>query len=317
MFQFFNFDTQLHFEEDLPSAGQCDEKQALPTTTHSSPGSVKSFSLSDNSFAGSLCPDLDNSFEEGAQATHAQNIFQASLALYNGSMAGPCNSATGFNEEHSSQESWSQAPQTVDQAVKGSRVLRYCQKANFIAELQGESELTNLLVELIALFNPRVFAELLLVVHTIWDRQYRHYRASKQRHSGFLPSFRGFFGFEGQTMEREDLSFNCTPSSEIVASAAQGIGVIADELFDSKKIKILNFREARRGKAQEEVLREQFQQFVGAVARAVFLSAEGVFEEETMEVEVGSFSEGEEEEAEGEEGGSCFWKRRSFVRAYS
>lgn len=63
------------------------------------------------------------------------------------------------------------------------------------------------------------------------------------------------------------------------------------------------------------MLRQQFEQFVKLVSRAVYLSAEGVYEEESEggeEVSVPSFFEEEEEEvSENGEG------MNRFARAYS
>ena len=52
----------------------------VPTTANNSPGSIKS---SIEGYPMALQPTLDNSFEEGCQTTHARNIYDASLRLYN------------------------------------------------------------------------------------------------------------------------------------------------------------------------------------------------------------------------------------------
>lgn len=53
---------------------------------------------------------------------------------------------------------------------------------------------------------------------------------------------------------------------------------MARELFNSKKLKYLNFQEIRGEKTSTVELRENFTKFVGVVAKAVFLSAEGIYE---------------------------------------
>ena len=64
---------------------------------------------------------------------------------------------------------------------------------------------------------------------------------------------------------------------------------MAQELFDSKKLKYLNFKDVKGQHQEEEVIREKFEEFVKKVSKAVYLSAEGVYEEEGPSVL--SFSE--------------------------
>lgn len=80
---------------------------------------------------------------------------------------------------------------------------------------------------------------------------------------------------------------------------------MAKELFSSKKLKYLNLQEIWDKKGSKEV-RQEFEVFIKMVAKAVFLSAEGIYEEE---VSVGSFSE--------DEMGLFGHSGNSFIRAYS
>jgi hypothetical protein len=185
-------------------------------------------------------------------------------------------------------------PKSIDEAVKANRLLRYCQKINFIEELQNESELSNLLVEMMMLFNPKIFSEIVYIVHTIWNKSYLNFRDSKKTTNSVLPKFNSFFGFEGFEIEREDFSINSSETKEIVEKSEEDIEELAQELFDSKKLKYFNFKDIRGQKQNNQVLRQQFEQFVKIVSRAVYLSAEGVYEEESEggeEVSVPSFFE--------------------------
>ena len=109
-----------------------------------------------------------------------------------------------------------------------------------------------------------------------------------------IPKFNSFFGFEGFEIEREDFSINSSETKEIVEKSEEDIEELAQELFDSKKLKYFNFKDIRGQKQNNQVLRQQFEQFVKIVSRAVYLSAEGVYEEESEggeEVSVPSFFE--------------------------
>ena len=70
-------------------------------------------------------------------------------------------------------------------------------------------------------------------------------------------------------------------------------------------MKYLNLQEGWQKKGSKEV-REEFEQFVRIVSKAVFLSAEGIYEEE---VSVGCFSE--------DEMGPFGYTGNSFIRSYS
>lgn len=101
---------------------------------------------------------------------------------------------------------------------------------------------------------------------------------------------------------------DCPETSEITDKAEEGIEKLAEELFNSKKLKYLNMKEVQGEKQEEKAVRRQFEGFVKKVSRAVFLSAEGVYEEEGPSIL--SFSE-EEEEDVSEVG------MNKFARAYS
>ena len=148
------------------------------TMTHSmteSPASVKSL---EEPYMLSLQPSHDHSIEFGTQVNHANSIFEASLDLYNHSAKHSIVSQTGFNNPtiYPASSSTQPQPKNIDEAVKGNRLLRYCQKTNFIEELQKEDELSNLLVELMVLFNQKIFGEIVYVIHTIWNKKYLGFR---------------------------------------------------------------------------------------------------------------------------------------------
>lgn len=182
------------------------EKQGINTMTTNSPGSVKSMSEGiscPEAYPLSLEPSLDNSLEFGSQANHAANIFDASVDLYNNSVSSTVISQNGFNNENIySSSCFKTNPQTVDEAIKANRMLRYCQKVNFIEELQQESELSHLLVEMMLLFNQKIFGELIFVIHTIWNKRYLNFREGKNTNQNILPKFNCFLGFEGGELEK-------------------------------------------------------------------------------------------------------------------
>jgi hypothetical protein len=69
---------------------------------------------------------------------------------------------------------------------------------------------------------------------------------------------------------------------------------LALELFLSKKLKHINLQELRNSKLNRSQSISEFTLFLKAISKAVFLSAEGIYEEETQ---VSSFSEEEEDES--------------------
>ena len=145
------------------------------------------------------------------------------------------------------------------------------------------------------LFNQKIFGEIVYVVHTIWNKKYLNFRESKKNVGNILPRFNCFFGFQGFESQKESIDTNCLENEEIVEKSEEGIEELAQELFDSKKLKLLNFKDVKGQHQEEEVIREKFEEFVKKVSKAVYLSAEGVYEEEGPSVL--SFSEQEEEDA--------------------
>jgi hypothetical protein len=88
MFQFNHsqFEFSDNFDNFKPSAFD------LPTTTHNSPGSLKSKSLK---FEDS---PFNCSFDEGSQGTHAQAIWDASIKYLQASLKEFVDEAKGLND---------------------------------------------------------------------------------------------------------------------------------------------------------------------------------------------------------------------------
>ena len=191
-------------------------------TMTESPASVKSL---EEPYMLSLQPSHDHSIEFGTQVNHANSIFEASLDLYNHSAQHNIVSQTGFNNPtiYPASSSIQPQPKNIDEAVKGNRLLRYCQKTNFIEELQKEDELSNLLVELMVLFNQKVFGEIVYVIHTIWNKKYLGFREAKKSVKNFLPQFNCLYDFDDQELQKDTLSMDCPETSEITDKAEEGI----------------------------------------------------------------------------------------------
>jgi hypothetical protein len=187
MFYQFSFDTQANFDEADLSFPQEGKSHSLPTTTHNSPGSDKSYSLD-------LSLSEDNSFEANTQATHASNIWTASVDLLRSSIYGPVDEEKGVNVMTSSSCFGSEG---LEEAIKASKLLRSRERSKFLLELQRESELCGLLAELMLLFSAPIFQEMLFIVHNIWDRHYLPYR-QRRSSSSFLPKFAAFVGWGDQ-----------------------------------------------------------------------------------------------------------------------
>lgn len=83
---------------------------------------------------------------------------------------------------------------------------------------------------------------------------------------------------------------------------------LARELFHSKKFKYLNLQEVKSTNLNRSESITEFTAFLKSISKAVFLSAEGIYEEETI---VSSFSE---EEEDGDSFGSTGSK---FARLFS
>jgi len=52
------------------------------------------------------------------------------------------------------------------------------------------------------LFNPKIFGEIVYIIHTIWNQNYLNFRDSKKETCTMLPKFNSFFGFEGFEIEK-------------------------------------------------------------------------------------------------------------------
>lgn len=107
------------------------KQSSLPTTAHNSPGSVKSL----ESFQAELQHSCDVSFEAGTQVNHASSIWHASVDMLSNSMVDPVNQETAFNNSQLykySNFACETEFKSIDEAIKGNRLLRYREKANFI-----------------------------------------------------------------------------------------------------------------------------------------------------------------------------------------
>jgi hypothetical protein len=229
-----------------------------------------------------------------SQVNHAQNIWSASVELLSSSLDCPIDSSKGYNDERLTKGSLIQNgnERTLEEAIKSNRLLRCKERTQLMMDLQKEAEVCSLLVELMVLFNETVFNELIYVIQGIWERKYTPYRQNKlNSKTSIVPQFKRFFGFEDDEMELEEVSMEAADSAEVKAAAEEDIEQLAYELFLSKRLKYLNFQNVKGEKKQKAALRANFLVFVKAVSRAVFLSAEGIFDEEIV---VPDFSEEEE-----------------------
>ena len=207
MFGIYNFETQLNLDSSFMDV-ETPQKGVSNTMITNSPTSEFS---PQESFSHSLNPSLDNSFEEGAQLNHANGIFDASISLFNNTMKGS-DSQTGFNNPtvYPTGFSFQAEANNIDEAIKGNRLLRFGQKANFIEELQKEDELSHLLMDLMVLFNQKVFGEIVYVIHTIWNKKYLNFREAKKSTANIIPTFKAFFNFYGLESQKEEVSMNFT-----------------------------------------------------------------------------------------------------------
>ena len=65
--------------------------------------------------------------------------------------------------------------------------------------MQKETELCGLLIELMTFFNPKIFGEVLYIIHQIWHQKYLPFRnRQKEGNSKVIPKFSCFFGYEGE-----------------------------------------------------------------------------------------------------------------------
>ena len=135
-------------------------------------------------------PQYDNSFECGTQAGHTSWVWNAAeeyISLVTGS---------SMDSEMGMEGSVPHPPITLESALKGNRQMRWKERSKFMEELQAEGEVCGWLTEMMLLFNPALFGELLYLVQQLWERKYLPYR-HRQSTLSFLPQFSCFFGFEG------------------------------------------------------------------------------------------------------------------------
>lgn len=101
--------------------------------------------------------------------------------------------------------------------------------------------------------------------------------------------FSGFFGFEGEEENIQSVDmYGEADLSEIKKAALDGVEELGHELFYSKKLKYLNLQGVLASKIEKQALKEQFTVLLKAISKSVFLSAEGVYEDE---VRIPIFSE--------------------------
>jgi hypothetical protein len=253
------------------------KQTSFPTSANNSPGSVKSLDC----YSHDLQHSCDVSFEEGTQVNHASEIWAASVDLLSNSMNSPFNPDTAFNDNELYQYS-SYYPERefkdIDEAIKGNRLLRFREKSDFIQSMQQETELCGLLIELMALFSQKIFGEVLYIIHTIWNQKYLPYRERQRKNANnIIPKFSCFFGFQEEEKEVDQVWAEDKDSAQISEEAQDNVEHLARELFNSKRLKYLNLQEVWGAKKGGKEIREQFEQFVKAVSKAVFLSAEGIY----------------------------------------
>jgi hypothetical protein len=103
--------------------------------------------------------NLDDSFEKGTQSTHAQNIWHASVEHFNSSLELSEENEKGFNdnEVYRSFSIFEPTHAPLCDLIKSNKLFRAKEKKDFIEDLEKETELCGLLVELMLLFNHNVF----------------------------------------------------------------------------------------------------------------------------------------------------------------
>ncbi len=97
---------------------------------------------------------------------------------------------------------------------------------------------------------------------------------------------------------------------EIKRAALDGIEELGHQLFYSKKLKYLNLQGVLQSKVEKQELKGQFIVLLKAISKSVFLSAEGLYEDE---VRIPIFSEQDQEECEPFE----LEEANRFVRTFS
>lgn len=139
------------------------------------------------------------------------------------------------------------------------------------------------------LFNHHVFNEIAYAVFKVWSSNYKLFKSSKPKKQSLFPSFCSFNGFEEEEQFFESgMTFNGSDYSTVSNASEEGVEKIVDDLFNSKKIKYINLQEIRSLRGKRTDAKIYFSDFLKVISKAVFLSAEGIYEETT---EISSFSE--------------------------
>jgi hypothetical protein len=63
----------------------------------------------------------------------------------------------------------------------------------------------------------------------------------------------------------------------------KGIEELGRELFFSKKLKLINFQDVKGVNKDRRVMKEHFITFLKVISKSVFLSAEGIYEDDCEE----------------------------------
>jgi hypothetical protein len=219
------------------------------------------------------------------QVNHAHDVWAASLDFLRHSLYTVVDEERGLNSFVPSALS----SKTLDEALRENKLLRSRDRTRFIQALQNESEVCGLLVELMLMFNGAIFNELTYVIQNLWERKYLPFRERKSSAAKLLPQFNCFFGFEGEEQDIDSVAMFGEPNlGEIRAAAAEGMEELGHELFYSKKLRYFNLQSVAESKAEKQVLKGHFIVLLKVLSKAVFLSAEGVYEDE---VRIPIFSE--------------------------
>jgi hypothetical protein len=228
MFEAYNYNFTLATQANLDDAdlsGYCLQKNTSLDHYNLSPSSLE---CSPEPKDHNLQHDLDNSFEKDSQASHAQQVWAASVNYLH---AATHANEEGFNNDALYRSYSASQPATAPLAdlIKANKLFRVQERKSFMEDLEKEAEICGLLVELMVLFNHKVFNEVAYAVYRVWSNRYTAFRASKKMKSSVIPSFSNFFGFEdeengfGNTASLSDES----NTSEIVDASSEGIEELA------------------------------------------------------------------------------------------
>jgi hypothetical protein len=137
----------------------------------------------------------------------------------------------GFNNDSLYRSYNPSQPATAPLAdlIKTNRLFRVQERKSFMEDLEKEAEVCSLLVELMVLFNHKIFNEVAYVVYRIWSSRYSAFRAGKKMKSPLIASFSNFFGFEDEEKGFGNSAFlsDETNTAEIVAASTEGIEELA------------------------------------------------------------------------------------------